>query len=216
MSLFKYQPKEYVKGFFSKGNLKIGTLYEYRKIEIYGNAIGDDAEGIISTDFELPNGGTIHMGQDSREAEFLRSIPGLSELPSGVKIVMAKGAKIIDQNHSPDAYIFCTTAEFDPNVMKEFGGACFEIVQPEKFFKIISRAIRHQAILVGTAPITYRSRQTDWERPHTVHGSMIKADKYAYQKEVRTLWNPLKESVKPLFIKVPDAIKYCRPMNNFK
>lgn len=47
-------------------------------------------------------------------------------------------------------------------------------------------------------------------RKDLLHPCMIKDPDYAYQKEVRGVWAPPRKTVEPLYIKVPDAIKYCR------
>ena len=47
MPLYKYIPKRYLDAFLNQGSLKIGTLYEYRQVEAYGNVIGDKTKGYI-------------------------------------------------------------------------------------------------------------------------------------------------------------------------
>ncbi|MBQ0714438.1 MAG: hypothetical protein KBT56_04645, partial [Paraperlucidibaca sp.] len=72
MRLFKYLPKEYLKAFFRTGSLKLGTLYEYRKVEVYGTVIGDQDEGLHKTELFLPGGGEIELASASPEADFFR------------------------------------------------------------------------------------------------------------------------------------------------
>jgi len=209
MPVYKYLPQEYLEGFFQRGSLKIGTLHEYRQIERYGTAIGDDGEGTSRTRFNIDGGGLVDLDGDAPEAKFLRTFIDVPPR-SNVKLQLHPDTQLVYVDDSPDAYIFCTTSEFSPEVMKEFGGACFEIIHPEKFFDAVSRVIRHHGKLRFNQPIRYRDRETFWLKPHNVNPALIKDLRYAYQKEVRALWKPKIKSIQPLFVDVPDAVKYCR------
>ena len=44
-TLYKFLNRKYALSFMGTGELRIGTLYEYRKSEIYGSEIGDREEG---------------------------------------------------------------------------------------------------------------------------------------------------------------------------
>ncbi|WP_268809511.1 hypothetical protein [Vibrio parahaemolyticus] len=211
MALYKYVKKEHLDAFFTKGSVKIGSLYEYRKVEHYGTVIGDDAEGYYHT--ELSQNGTyeVDLAESSPEADFFRQHllrPDQQHLKT--KIIMEDGAKIISRTNSPDLYIYCVTSEFNRQVMKDFGcDSCIEIRRPELFFRALSKQIRHKADFEIVTGITYGDKNTHYKTPHEVHPALKKGDNYAYQKEVRAIWTPKKEIKQPLFVDVPKAIRAC-------
>lgn len=210
MRLYKYMPQKYLDNFFKRGSLKVGTLYEYRKVEQYGEAIGDGAEGILVTKFSHQAGISVDLGSNSPEALYLRKTFGFVG-PPGAIIEFSPAGGINHRVESENAYIFCTTSEYNADVMREFGGACIEIVRPDEFFKAISHTIRHKGTFQHCGPIEYKERETRWDKPHSTHACMVKDSRYAYQKEVRTIWAPAKDAITPLFVNVPAAVRFCRP-----
>lgn len=162
MRLFKYLPKEYLKAFFRTGSLKLGTLYEYRKVEVYGTVIGDQDEGLHKTELFLPGGGEIELASASPEADFFRKhVLRPDQQDSNVKIVLEDGARLIAHSNSQDLYVYCMTSEFDEGVMRQFGcDACMEILRPRDFFRAISKRIGGGNRLEGVVPIQYGSKST--------------------------------------------------------
>lgn len=211
--LYKFLPKRYLEAFLNRGCLKIGTLYEYRKIEDYGNVIGDKNEGLHKTELFLPGGGEIDLASNSLEAEYFRKhVLRPDQQDAKVKIVLEDGARLIAHSNSQDLYIYCMSSEYNPSVMKEFGcDACLEIFRPNEFFEAISRKIRHKAEFNELGPIKYMDKTTHYSQPHTIHPAAMKDVEYDYQNEWRAIWVPEKAPRQPLFINVPRAIRHCRP-----
>lgn len=206
MSLYKYMREQHLVEFLRRGSLKIGTLHEYRRMELYGPAIGDDSEGIQYTEFNMPGGGIVE-NDNSREAKFFRK---MFTLGPSQQISFAPGAVLNMVTNSPDMFIYCASHAHDPAVMQQFGGECLEIVNPEGFFKAISHAIRHKAQFVANGPIKYVSRTTLYTHPHSHHPAFMKEVAYAYQNESRVIWAPKRTTVQPIFLTVPAAVKHCR------
>lgn len=48
MVLYKYLKSEYARNLINGGIVRLGTLYEFRQGEVYGEAIGDRDEGKTS------------------------------------------------------------------------------------------------------------------------------------------------------------------------
>jgi hypothetical protein len=211
--LFKYLPKKYLEAFLDRGSLKIGTLYEYRKTETYGNVIGDNNEGLHKTELFLPGGGEIDLASDTPEAEYFRQhVLRPDQRDAKVKLILEDGARFIAHSNSEDLYIYCLTSEYSPAVMREFGcDACLEIFRPQEFFEVISRKIRHKAKFNGLGRIQYINKTTHYKQPHMIHPAAMKDLEYEYQKEWRAIWIPNKFQCQPLFINVPKAIRHCRP-----
>lgn len=210
--LYKYLPKKYLEAFLRHGSLKIGTLYEYRKTEDYGDVVGDKNEGLHKTELALAGGGEIDLATSSPEAEYFRThVLRPDQHHRKPKIIMADGARLVAHTNSPDLYIYCMTSEYSDAVMKEFGcDACLEIIHPAEFFTAISHVIRHKGRFDGLGPITYSDKTTNYLKPHQIHPAVMKDTHYEYQKEWRAIWVPRKEPRKPLFIDVPRAVRHCR------
>jgi len=212
MSLFKYMPRKYLDAFFNKGRLKIGTLHEYRKVEHYGGVIGDQREGLHITEFSLTGGGKVDLSQKSPETDFLKKhLLQPDQQDISIEMIFEDGARIMSHSESPDLYIYCTTSEFNPEVMTQFDcDACMEIVNPNAFFQSISRKIRHQGRLDGWGPIHYKNKETHYTAPHQHHPAIMKDLSFSYQKEWRAIWIPNKAPRQPIYIDVPKAIRHCR------
>lgn len=210
--LYKYIKKEHLKQFFKNGALKIGTLHEYRDEEQLGSVIGDEQEGIHKTELDATEGKEIDLTGNSPEAQYFREhVLREDQQDIKVKIIMESGAKLISQKSSENYYIYCVTSEYSEDVMAEFNcNACIEISNPDKFFKEISKVIRHKGTLKGVFEIQYDKKTTDYLNPHKVHPVLQKEKKYSNQAEVRAIWKPKKRPRGPLFVKVPKALKYCR------
>ena len=209
---FKCLPKKHLEAFLLRGSLKIGTLYEYRKIEKYGGAVGDKNEGLHKTELFLPGGGQIDLASTTPEAEFFRKhVLRPDQTDSKVKIVLEDGASLMAHSNSQDLYIYCMTSTFDEAAMKIFGcDTCLEIIRPDEFFAAISRRMRHKGKFEGVVPIQYMDKTTHYLKPHRLHPALMKDTEYAYQSEWRAIWAPTRPPRKPLLMEVPRAIRHCR------
>jgi hypothetical protein len=194
--------------------LKIGTLHEYKDEEDLGSVIGDKNEGLHITELRSPHGREIDLAKNTPEAEYFKKhVLRPDQQNSKVKLVMEAGASLVAHTNSSNYYIYCITSEYDKDVMLKFGcDRCIEIVNPGKYFKEISRVIRHKASYKGYFNIVYGNKTTDHLNPHKTHPALMKEAKYSNQAEVRAIWQPKKEPKGSLFIKVPKVIKYCRKL----
>lgn len=213
MRFFKYMPRRYLEAFFRRGSIKIGSLYEYRKTEHYGNVVGDKNEGLHMTELSFEGDREIDLAEDCPEANFFKKNI-LRPDQQGIKNVSIKiesGTRLIALSHSSDRYIYCMSSEYNPQVMKQFGcDACMEIINPEAFFSALSRRIRHQGNFDGCFDVQYMSKLTHYTMPHKLHPAIMKEVEFAYQKELRAIWAPHKPLSQPIFINVPKAVRHCR------
>ena len=211
MPLYKYLEKEHLESFFSTGLIKIGSLYGYRKAEEFGEFIGDKDEGLSKTILTSVNQHQFALNDSSPEANFILRHLDVPPERHHVQFQLGAGTQIIASNQSPDYYIYCVSSQFNKETMEKSGyDSCIEILDVEAFFKKISKKIKHKATYQDVCYVNYQNRETDHLNPHFLPPALIKDTKYAFQKEVRALWNPKKEIKKPLYINVKDAIRFCR------
>ncbi len=170
--LFKYMNKKHLWNFLQHGQLRIGTLNEYRNIEKHGDEIGDEKEGtkLIYQAFENQK----WTSQD-KVPKFLRE-----------KLIIKNGGKVslhgknenIEMGRSLESqnyYLFSCTTEFSKDAMQKFGyDSCLLIQNPNRFFKAMSKTIRHKASFVGFFPCIYKNRKEKYNQTSSYHLALIK------------------------------------------
>ena len=202
--LFKYMRKQHARLLLNDGKVRVGTLHEYRDTEAHGCVIGDDTEG------------TKNLFLDGHgETWTPASIPAFAktffELGHESSVTL-EGIRLQVPQESPDFYLFCASSEFNEHALREFGyDACVSIDDPQRFFAAISHRLRHKASLEGVFHCQYRDRDAPHDSDDGTHPALIKHPKYKDQHEVRALWRPQKESVRPVIIESRKAMQCCSP-----
>src|SRR6267378_1684411 len=106
MELYKYLPPVWAERMLRDGSVRVGTLYDFRRIEVLDSERGDQDEGArISLTDGAPG---IVEGKDLPWF-VLESLA----VPPNVKIMFAEGAVLKVQQNSPDAYVYCTCSKYD-------------------------------------------------------------------------------------------------------
>lgn len=213
--LYKYTMAQFARDMVEHGRFRLGTLYEYRRIEKHGIAVGDAEEGTHKTILDAKRPTSFSLQDGSPEAQYFHQhILREDQKHKDVRIVMASGAKLIANTNSEDLYVFATSLTFDLNAMHEFGyNACVAIERPDRFVQALSRSLRHVARFVGFAPVVYTNRETDYLAPHRTHPALLKGTEYAYQTEARALWQPTGKTIEPFVLTCRRAARYCSLMN---
>lgn len=182
-------------------------------MEQLGAVIGDRLEGRLQNELSFDGRKEIDLAHNDAEANFFRgNVLRKDQQHLKTKIVMAEGAKLIAESSHPDCWIYCVTSEFDIDVMAEFScDSCVEIPDAERFFKAISKKIRHKATFVGWSAIQYGNRRSHYSEPTAQHPAWTKDVEYSNQKEIRAIWMPKKKEISPLMINLPPSIaRQCR------
>lgn len=118
------------------------------------------------------------------------------------------------QTRLPDAFVLCTTREFQPeNLNDTFGHYCVEISNLFEFFDILTVGLHKEVPLVECAMGNTRYSSTHFSGYHLPPGPLgfVKnKDKYAAQKEFRFLFRPDVQKINPMLIRCPDLASFCR------
>jgi hypothetical protein len=201
--LFKYLKRQHAEAFFKHGSVKIGTMYEYRDMEKYGGAIGDKLEGTKHR-FDIVE---ENVWTEQNQPEWTKKIFGMED---GAR-VRIKDCSFTTETVSPDHNIYCVTSKFSIAAMKEFGyDSCFIIDNPVAFFAEISKGLPAGSRFAGAYQCSYTNGSSH-ENDKGVHEALVKYPEYAYQSEVRALWDSGPDP-KPQYINCPKAAQYCRPL----
>lgn len=200
--LYKFLKKEHADSLFNKGELKIGTLYDFRDQEKYGDARGDEGEGTKEEydkiDYmEIENAKSNSL--DTLANEFIK-------IKEGVTGTTLSNVEFRKKYNSPNYYIFRMSGEFDEKLYEKFqSDVCVKIKSPYKFIHSISIELRrHNADYVDLLKCIYTDREKEYDKRDDCHPALIKPVIHKVDKEVRSLWKSKTldhNELEPLFIK---------------
>lgn len=199
------------------GTVRIGTLHEYRNIELHGTEVGDHGEGTKQTICI----DSAHSPEDIANhpvlSSFIRAEPGATINISNVQFRL--------QEISSDYYVYSMSEAYDPDIAKNLDcDACIIIKQPLLFLSSIDKCLRGIAKLKNEFLLErcqYASRTQLFSGQHRIfpniahqsHPALIKENKYYYQREIRAIWEPIDTGIQPMILTCPDIAEYCEPFN---
>ncbi len=206
-TIYKYLPKQYAQSLTCDGNIKIGTLYDYRNTEEYGREIGDENEGIsieYSHDKEAKRGDNLNP----LESTAFQVGPGMTLI-----------GNYIERKHvSPNLYLYCASSIYDIAILNRLNedfpennyDACVKISNLKDVVEEISRALSGKALFAGCIPCSYRNRKFHYSESES-HPATIKDPEYSYQEEIRLIWEPKSGNidVRPVYLTIKSISKNC-------
>lgn len=205
--VYKFFEKEEYADALLCGNVHLGTLNVYRA---YEDVEQGDSEEASETYF---GNSIVGSSNDPKVAEQLRRCGIRIEGCNNVVVSNARNVWSL-----PDAYVFCTSAEYLPENMSEKIGTkhCVKIKDPERFFNIVSRKINSISAIHEAAmgEVIYRDRHyTGLEQPPGPIGFVKPAIPYEKQKEFRFLWRMQgPNKLEPFQISCPEIRELCERM----
>ena len=210
MALYKFIERRYLDNFFHSGELRLGTVQAYRDTVEYGAVRGDKSEGEHSVIRSIDDTVTLKDNSEPIISEMINLAPGASAHLTNVSFVVKR--------RSTDAFIFCTSYLYSNTLFNAWNkreglDACYEILDLFGFTSAIARTVATSARYAGTAKVHYRDEHVDYRSLYAELPGLSKLSDYAWQFETRSIWNPLLPSppLRPWIVRVPDAVKYCRP-----
>lgn len=186
MKFFKSMRRQYAEQFFADGKLRVGTLYDFRRVEDYGDETGDAGEG------------TKRLYSDQRHVTE-STIPAFLQRKIRVgagnrlDIVIDGDGELAADVQDPDLYIFCVSMDFDRERMRRLGHDACVVIEDTSFFQHL-----HNAMKPYIAPeskgvlrdVIYGSRRHFHTQDPGLQMAVVKPERFAYQKEARALWLP--------------------------
>ena len=195
------------------GELRIGSLYAYRKTEMYGSEVGDRGEGSKNTICVDPIDSLEEVLAHPFLSRFIHVSPGAK--------INIHNASFTSREESKDLYIYSMTDSFVPEAAQSLRyDSCILIQHPSKFLSCLDKALRQVADLqhdfhVERCVYVSRAQLHSLEHgvvpalKHQAHPAVIKDTRYSYQREVRAIWEPRDSAGRPIILKCPQAIEYC-------
>ena len=141
MPWYKYLPNQYAVLMAERGEIRVGTLFDYRNSEKYGDQIGDDAEGTKSeSSFVEQAASTEDLNRGERKAvRFAQGIKGSS----------LKNCMIRVSESAKGVLVYSISDSFSLSIMKRISrelkdpyDTCVKISNPEKFMEIIAESLK--------------------------------------------------------------------------
>jgi len=215
MKLFKYCKQAHAKRMVKNGQVRIGTLHEYRNDDRYNEQIADAQEGRAVQFLQAERRTEIDLlaGTDAASAFARGVISGWDSLPEGssVKLVLEPASGLEHRFDFPDQYMYCATERADFGSMKSLGyDTCVEISDAEAFFSLITWHLPSFTGRYCAKPVTYAERRVCFVDRHADHPAFIKPASYEHQREFRMMWEPATRPISPFVVSVPGLGRYCR------
>jgi len=209
MQLYKYLEPIWAERMVRDGAVRVGTLYDFRRIEALDPERGDQDEGVrVSLTDGAPG---IMEGKDL--PWFVRES---LRIPPNVKFQFEAGAVLKVHQNSPDAYVYCTCSKFEKPLMERFGGACVKITDTTRFFHAITRVLDgwnpdgiRRISGFRLAPCEYADREQTWPSVTQYDPVFRKPLAYSHQSEVRAVWTTPATSISPRNLVVTEIRPCC-------
>jgi hypothetical protein len=208
--LVKYLPRRFADTMLSRGQIRIGTLHDFRKLE-HGKGIADPVEGkkVVKHDVRFAS---AHL-PDSTDMKAVRQYAAgwNGAIPVDHPHFEMQGITLSMRFDSPDCFIYCLSDTCNSAVMSEFEGAdtCVEILDVRRFLGVVTEALNsriHVAEFLGMSSVSYQDREEQWsDGGWGVNADLIKEPSFAGQHEVRAGWLPAetpsgRPSIEPIIL----------------
>jgi hypothetical protein len=199
--LYKYIDSKYCERTIKYGEVRIGTLFDYRRQEKRGDAIGDSQEGFSN----------IYDQVDEYDLSQPEKLPKITheffKIPKGVKNSYIRNIKLVLKRQSSNCYLLCFSKVLSRELLKEFNyDVVYSIKRPLEFLHEINVELRRLCLVRGRLlimPCTYISREIHHSSDYAgISPALIKDSQYSKQEKVRTIWIPTSKDITPLTITV--------------
>lgn len=207
MELFKYCKSSHMESILENGSAKIGTFFDWRRTDAYGDLVTDPREGHTNLTGNLIFYDPTHISEMIVDS----SVEESTEFPESRNF---KNSAVRSADHFAfSASMTYSVADHEKWYALEKYDACYRIHSSRLFFRALSHSteLNSCARLVCAAPVLYfdESSSNNVFRG-TFHPGLLKRSTFGSQNEFRALWAPLGQDAKvePLLISTSNAKLY--------
>ena len=214
MFVYKYLKNKYLQAFKENGSVHINTLYnlwsEHEKI-------CDRWEGRRRLTVTAKKKPLIFSGQ-----EFHQVVPKIKSNKPNIEIHLEKGTSITQNQEVTNAFVFCTSLNWDYDLYKNFGyDAHYKIVNLPLFAEILFEQINENKVLrcYKVGKVKYSDKKITLSDKNEILGRNIhdffevcftKPKKFRNEKECRIVFVPwFSKEIKPFTLNCPELRRYC-------
>ena len=219
MPIYKYLPRQYADALLVMGTIRIGTLFDFRKME-HVRGVADPSEGTRSI-VARPNREIVTEDQAEKEAFF-----EMIGVRVHGKITTPRKIRFVHKQTSPDYFVFCASTELSSRVQSEFEStdACIEINNISGFLDELSQTLNAVVPVrfdgIHAVQYTERTQQQslsrfqDFDSARGPHPALIKEPSFRRQKEVRAIWSPISAMLpEPIITSSRHLPQFCRDVS---
>lgn len=210
-SFYRYSGKKYNDALLALGNVRIGTLHDFRREE-HKKGIADPNEGKKTVNHVIKyansnDGHSIHFDAIERF--------GAIRAGKGTNIIL-ENVHLSREFNYPDCFLHCSSFEYSSKAMSQFDGAdsCVELFDVNGFYGRLTEAISSvcPVQLVVVQKVVYMERVEQWDgATWGVHPALIKEPIFSPQVEVRAIWQPrFTGAIEPVVINDVGLVRFCR------
>lgn len=210
--MFRYSASTWNENLIEKGELRIGTLFDFRKRE-HKKGISDPNEG--KKQLIHPIQDVFVDGHSNPGLEDMNRF-GVWDLGENPQIgVHFAGFLQRRSFEAPNAFILCTSSVASWIVMRQFEGAdsCVKIESEKEFYSLLTTSLNNitPVEFLGVHAVAYKERAEIWNRrDFGIHPALIKERKFRMQSEKRAIWRPLTGNpIEPIIIANIELGKLC-------
>jgi hypothetical protein len=195
------------KGYYEKCSFRLGTLYDYRREETYGSAIGDAREGTFDRQHSFP-----FRTNDS----MIKHLTCNQRFPwayaKGQKKDRNESNRHIINFTSANLLIFSASLNFDDFLFDEFADTdcCIEIADFGQFCTTLLRGANLAIEKTVIRECTYTDRIVVNDDSPMPPLPFIKDRRYSKQKEVRLCVQLFTDPTGAITLNSEDALRHCR------
>jgi len=188
LKLYKYLHSDY--DMFAIGNIKIGTLLNYKEGE-HKVGIADPEEGSKMVSHHID-----YWNSDAPIAKHTNAMQAYDSLiVGGGANNSVKNVTMYKTLVSPDFYMLCLSMVRTKEAMKACGGAdsCFQITNLYSFISRVTDALNEscQVTHIYSGPVSYQNRIEDFNgEDWGLHPGLVKGQEFKAQEEFRIVWKP--------------------------
>ncbi|WP_140408618.1 hypothetical protein [Pseudomonas syringae] len=185
---FRYSCLKYSDSLLALGNIRIGTLHDFRRVE-HRAGISDQNEGMkrVSHYIAYADDAVMHK----KDFEAVRHM-GVVNAATGVNLKFTD-VTISRNFDTPDCFVHCISSVYSQKALEQFEGAdsCVEITDILGFYRRLTLTLNTHVptMLLAIAEVNYKPRQEIWNgKDWGVHPALIKELKFSEQREIRAIW----------------------------
>ena len=214
--VYKYGKREHIEALTRRGQILVGTLYDFRDRERHSSAmIADPLEGIkVVTEcvFEL---------RPETHAPLTRRAFGVPPgTPTPTMIIRNNLMRL--QHRTENLWIYCVSGTLMSTtamkaVMDPSYDAVAEIRNPEVLHELVCDELdrRHPLRNTWGVWVTYRNREGPYADDDGIDAAVIKPPIFARQDELRMIFAPATPiTEKNILLEVPPLVSCCRMLRD--
>jgi hypothetical protein len=211
--LYKYLGLvEHAQNLLDRGQVRIGTLFDFRKDDIHDPERGDDDEGTPYTFVQFADVTlTANSSADTLEQAFLRRYAGTAI----TQPMHFRDHTLMLERVDENAYVYCLSDRWSEDLLDVFNAeACVEVVNPAGFFRALSDHVvdRFHTKRTQAGPVTYDVLDGPYRSVHELPSCFVKHPRFSRQCEHRLVWYTDASPITPELVAVPALTSFVRPL----